>query len=507
MRSFCKIGVLVLMLAMSSTAFAAQAGAGRDERPDDRLVITKLMIETRDPFVETRVTAIQDLGRQSNADLVREFEVFSKLKEIAESDKRFPRERIEALGAMAQLQKNGLGSPNIIDDLLKLIEIGKTSYNSKKGRTPVPVQIAALRLMVVLANAKNTDELLRTRTFDQLKNLWKDSDKPSYNTSSYLRAQMIEAISGFTQEKDTKGLLLDALKEKSKLIRLGALSGLQFWLEVHTNDKDKDIAEDVTKLLQFMFKKPEEVETRIQCIEVLDALAANGYEFSKGNSMLRKAVGSLMNEGTDIEARAAVRFLLRTAADDFDIVDVILEAAQNKGSVKRDFETLHEFSKALVEVMNRVAYDSESTQKSKAKAAAQKVIDHFFAILVQRDAPIVLKQSALFGLGTTPTEFDRTNIVDALIKFLEAVVNAEKAPRSLIDECETSLMALTGESAKRVKIVNPALRGTERFDTMAAENPESVMIEVPNVEAWKTWFENNKEWLAAGKNPLNREGM
>lgn len=510
MRRIGLTGLLGMWLCLVSLAVG---GENQDAaRVDDRVRLTQLMRGLRAPFIETRVTAIQELGKQVNAGLVREFAVLDSLKEIAESEARFPRERIEALGAMVQLHKSGLGSPNILNDLLKLIQVD-TASDASKG-TPLPVQIAALRLMVLLANDARTESLLRDRAFDGLAGMWKDSGKVTNKTPVYLRAQMIEAISGFTGKPNAKTMLLDALGEKSSLIRTGALNGLRLWLENNPSDADKTVAEETQKLLLMMFKKPEEVETRISCILVLDALASNGYDFTKGATQTSKQIAELMNTGQDVEARAAVQFLLRTASDStkrLDIVDDILAAARNQGAVKRDFATLHEFSKALVEVMNSTAVamadKTKTIGKVKAKETVDKIIQHFFSILKQPEAPLVLKQSALFGLGTTPVAFDRTEIVQTLIAFLEAASKAEKPPLTVIEECEKSLTALTGENPKRIRMVNPSLAGTDKGKAMMQDNPEQAMIEMPDIEAWKTWFETNKAWLAPDKDPLMRGDM
>lgn len=472
--------------------FFGAAQGGEKTELTGRPLYVKLLRDLKDPFLENRVKAIRELGNCADADLIREFKVLDALRNQALSDTAFEMERVEALRSLGKLSLNNFRLPTLLEDLTNLV----TEEKKDKTRppTPVSIQVAALNLIVNLA-ANEKEARNAEIAYLAIEKIWNESKKPMSRVPLSLRAQILEAASGFYSIKKGMPILLEGLEEKIPRIRNSAIAGLTNYLANSSEPADEKIKRSVINTFLAAAKEEKETgrESRILCLLCLDTIAANGGDFSR-ETALKTAATELLKTGTDEEVVAAIRFLLRTADEKVSVVDDLLAAARSMEK-SRSFDVRYEISKALVEVLNRISR-VDRTRIKEAQANAQKIVDYFLNDVLDpnKKQSEILRQSAVFGLGAMPIAFDRTKIVKHLILVLEAELLAPNPSKEMIERCETSLMALTGEQPFRIRMAS------------TGEPPKegAAPSEVPDIKRWKEWEAKYSKWLEPDKSPMQR---
>ncbi|MCX7935855.1 MAG: hypothetical protein N3A66_11435, partial [Planctomycetota bacterium] len=195
-------------------ALAAGAGENGDDKPlPERDMFVKLVNQLAAGLTRDRVEAIEALGRQTNADLIREFQVVEKLTAVAEDRNKTasPLERAAAVRSLAVLYSKNLGRQDTIETLVKIVEDSKTD---------VRVRLDVLRL---LAEMGQRQDRITTLAFNALKKMWDNRPRLTPPLPPLVQKDLIECLGGFYKQEGVKSLLWEAFfKEKSQAVRLGA---------------------------------------------------------------------------------------------------------------------------------------------------------------------------------------------------------------------------------------------------------------------------------------------
>lgn len=416
----------------------------------------------KSPYPEERIAAMTALAAQGDASLHAEFKTVDLLVAVANDDKKIPKERCVALEALVRMNELKVVSPDATLPYLVTI------VDDPKGE--LGVRMEALSLIAELA--ENRDGVSVMRAYVTLEDIW----KKRRNYPVKMIANLVEAVGGFTANKDSIKILKEAADPRemqSSAVRASALHALQRFLSANPGEGGK-VSEIVTKAV-FSDKNPEE---RVEAILCLEVLIANG-QVTVSNP-IKTALLGVLDKGGDLEARAAVRVLLQTA--DTSIVDALLKAARYDKARGWNFETYHQVSMALGAVV--VSLRDKYTQN---KATAEKITDYFLATLdpklIKKDdkgkrvMPDELVLSAVRSFGMYTREFDRRKPVQALVVTLN-VANADKWTE-LAAACEDSLKTLTDVQ-------------------VPYRTPEML----PDVDKWKAWYDANADaYLVEGKDP------
>lgn len=406
-----------------------------------------------------KVAAIRELGAETDATLAGEFKIVGILTDISTDNKRFPRERYEALRALVNLYKNGIGNPEILTTLSTMIE---------DNITPPIVRIGALGLLGEMGNFEGPIAL---KAFNTLEDLWAKRTRTRTRLPVPILAKILEAVGGFYKNEDSKKLLLEGLDEKSSYIRAGAMAGLQIYLEASLN---ADIS--LMKPVQRTLSKADTRAERTEAIRVLELIVQNEPAAADNLATSTKdALLKVLSTGGDAEVQAATRLLLRVPEE--KILKAILAEARPSRSRKPtlSYETYHLLNAGLTEALRSLR---ETSTKASSKALSEDILKHFIWILdPNNQAPIVLRQAAIFGLGSWPTEFDRQMVVKVLIRLLEVAKTED-----IIEETEKSLLFLTGREPFRTR------------------DPETKQM-VPDAKAWQSYYQQIAEFLKPNETP------
>lgn len=495
-RAVLALACFLILLSGAATASAADTSSRNN--------VAKWTRELDAPYMEDRLIAIRNLGTVTDSAFAGEFKITDRLVDVVRKPGSFPRERSAALESLVLLNRNGIRVQNILELLSEIVVADPTVV---KVTPPVLVRLEALDLIVEVADQGN--QIDKDRAFATLKKMWEASGSRRSRTPvpGALRAALIEAIGSFTANRDAKEILLKAMEDRTPAIRTSALRGITDYL-YSTGETDKWLAKEVSQkyLALAGSPKPEDLNLRVDLLNCIEVIAANDPEAYSRNASLRTMAETRALAGPNDEARASLRVLLRFADEKLDVVDPILKGASPRnGGPKWSLDTYHDFNKALVELLQRIR---ASRSPSKSAKKAQAIMDHFYKLLDPRltgpaAPPAELKISAIIGLGAVPIDFDRQEVVQRLIALLKLETETPKPSVVIVDELERSLTALTGEKAFRKTLITRSAEG----GAAGAEGGGKVQIsktEVPDVEAWQAWFEANKQWLAANKDPMAR---
>jgi len=473
-------GVLAACLALSLSA-AVRGGEGTttarkgEKELEGRDLVVKLMKrDLRSSSVTERVIAIRKLGQQTDKALVEEFLVVEQLVKIAQDNAKLARERSEALESLVSLYGKGIGSPDTLGILMAIVE-------DEKQNTPNNVRMDAMMLVAEMAEDPKVQFAARGKAFAALEKLWRNRLRS--NLPQSMRAAILNTLGNFPKEDSTKKMLEEGLQEKSAEVRAGALRGLQVYLD-SVEKVDSSLVNAVILLLKKSTDKAETVEL-ILVIDQMVSIDADALRYAKDvkAKLMAMLEGGEGGYGSDEEVRAAVRVLVRVADD--KIVEVLLKAAKPDKARSWDMETYTKLSNALVDIVDQMRGEAKRNEET-----VNKIAEHFAWMLnsdwlAKKSIPEELAQNAILNLGMWPREFDRKEVVKALIRTLAVVWEAGWQP--LIEECEKSLKYLTGQQSPRKR---------EKVDDRWQERPD--------LDAWKVWFEANSKWLEPPKHPTDR---
>ncbi len=468
------LAVMTTVPAVSLAAGTGQAGKAPELSARDQ-ISRAVRMAMRSPFGPERIKAIRALGAQSDKGLVDEFKVLELLVSIAKEGRRLAVERAEALDALVNLYRKGIGSPTTLELLVGIVDDdGKGSSKS--------VRMKALLLIAEMAGSSTDDERVAHKAFSALERIWKNRSRSK--VPSRMLAAVIETVGGFPDNDRAMSMLQDGLEDKSAIIRAGAQRGLQRYLQ-----KAEKINKRLATKIFRLFSKSKNTNERVALIMVIDQMVMIDPSIIKSAKKIQNKLVSLLQAeggyGSNAEVKAAVRVLLQIADD--KIVDALLAAGRPDKSRKWSFTTYETISDALIEVVNKLR-----TNPRKGANTADKIAGHYLWLLnpkwLEGDPKkkgdfVRLVRSAIISLGMWPIDFDRKKIVVGLIKALKTV--GENNWTEMIGECENSLKHLT-----------------------AVPIPYKMTIkarEMPDIEKWKEWYRKNEKWLEAGKDPLDAE--
>ncbi len=447
--------VLAAGLCFCSLAAAAQShGAGAAPVMGDREKAAKAAENLKSPIPERQVEAMRLITQIQDPQVQAEFKFIDELVAVAQDEKANPRIRYEALRTLLVLQNLGISSPKLLTFLAALVT---------DKAADLRVKMQALYLLGQLAGPAS--DMSARSACDTLKKLLRQHDLPEV-----LSARVYAAIGNFSEHAGVKEAVLAGLKEKSSVVRAGALAGLRKVVE-NTGKTDDRLQRELMQLLQ----RGEGTE-RIEAIKLLATLVRNGADLGKA-AVTKETLLKLVNEGSDQEVCTAAELLLSIA--DADVVKQTAKALTSRVS-KLQFATLLN----LVQVLGgMLAQTAKWSDRAAAKDAAEDITKVLYWLIDPKTdpkPPLALRKSAIFGLGMTPTEYDRRPVVKNLLAVL--AVEAKGGTNELVEELEKSLQNLTGEDPKR-------------FPDPATNE------ERPDIEGWSQWLEQNQDQLDAGKTP------
>jgi hypothetical protein len=458
---FVTVAVFACCVNLRAGEESTEQSPAKEKELGPRQMIYKLVKGVNDLYLEERVNNILELGKQSDRDLIKEFDVTNILIKVAESTdrRRFPRERSAALRALFDLASAGVIDVQIVPILTKILD---------SDETPEIVKLDALILLGELGGGEFNP--ITGSAFNALESLWKKRRASSTNRlSERLIVSIIQTIGGFNTNPGCKNILLEGIAEKNNAIRAGAIRGIRSYV-----DASGDSSADIFKAITSMITNVDDKNVKMEAILTLKTLIDNGAKADNLKN-IKKMMIEMLETGSDDEVCAATRLLMVIA--DNDVVEKIRITAWPKPERKLSLKTYTELSMALLESINRlVPVGKKDKPSAKDKEAVDSIAEHFIKIINPKNSvPKELRKSAIFALGCWPVDFDRTKTVALLIHILKI-----ETDQDLIKEAENSLKYLTMRDPFRK--VEP--------DTQK---------EVPDVEAWQKLYDEIKDQFKAGE--------
>ncbi|MHC4872500.1 MAG: hypothetical protein ACYTFY_11705, partial [Planctomycetota bacterium] len=420
------------------------------------------------PYMIDRIEGIRAAGKITEKQLLKDFKIIDHLLDTAKDSGLTPSERSESMQALVQLANRQMtDGTHIVENLAKMI---------KNKKTDIEVRIDALVVLGSLGKVKG--KTIKEEEFiKKVHKMIKEIAEKSINKTS-LRSSAFKVL-GSMAIKGSEDIFIEAINtEKKTAIREAALLGLRNYIEITGNTSQKIMNSICSTTVKFDEKK--ERNLRISGILAIEQFLANGTKLiyaDKVTDFLKKT----MSKGDDEEMITASKCLLRIK--DADIIDAYIKELEKQRGLRATLALVKgtvELFRPLSNIANKKT--SSSKNRSKAEKNAAKIIDKILIPLAKLSgAPDKLRITAIIGLGAIPKVFAREKAAESLIMALPALLKDSKK-EELSTEVQRSLMQIS----RREK---PFLTEADTIDA----------------EAWKEWYDKNKDYLKAGKAPWDKD--
>ncbi|MBP5232098.1 MAG: hypothetical protein J6333_01690 [Planctomycetes bacterium] len=410
--------------------------------------------------------------------LLGEFKVIDRIREVAENPAENPNVRVEAINTLVVFKTNGIEVPKILELFDRMIKGDANNMRVRNAALSLLPNIAPLQSTGTPANVE------RDRIVNTLRELY--AKKSKLPPSTYLA--LVSALGNFGDKDGALNILYNIINtETNATIRCAALRAIRNAIIALGKGDKKSL--DVFEKLLVKATGDENMEARVLIMDCLESLVAQIPTTGKGaawkpTAATKTTALKMLDAGKDPEVVAAVKFLMRVSAQDPSIVDNFLKAATPGTSNRQlSFKSLEMVNSGLVNVLDTIGNDRRN------KDAADKIIKHMLTMLNPNTAgvPEEIKETMIMGLGIIPPTFSRELAVLCLVDLLRIEAEKEAPIPGRIRQIEDALASLT-EIVPFEKIsyeqVN-AEDGTVRIVTKRA----------PDIEAWNAWVKENGKSL------------
>lgn len=410
--------------------------------------------------------------------LLSEFKVIDRIREIAENPAENPNVRVEAINTLVVFKTNGIEVPKILDLFDRMIKGDANNMRVRNAALTMLPNVAPLQTTGLPANVE------RDRIVNTLRELY--ARKSKLPPSTYLA--LVSALGNFGDKEGALSLLYSIVKtDPDVTIRCAALRAIRNAIIALGKGDRKSLTEFENLLAKAT--GDENMEPRVLIMDCLEGLVSQLPTTGKGAAWkptaATKAIAlKMLDAGKDPEVIAAVKFLMRVSAQDPAIVDNFLKAATPGTSNRQlSFKSLEMVNSGLVNVLDTIGKDSRN------KDAADKIIKHMLTMLHPNTAgvPEEIKETMIMGLGIIPPTFSRELAVACLIDLLRLEAEKESPIPGRIRQIEDALASLTEivpfEKVSYEQVTNDD--GTVRIVTKRA----------PDIEAWNAWLKDHAQNL------------
>lgn len=452
------------------------------------------------PLTVERISAMQSIATYNDPAILDEFKVIDKLIEMAQNEKNYLPVRRQALKTLVSLYNNGISIPKLVTLLKDIVSV---DFKNRSGRDAMmqtlQLKLMALELLVDVASSRGASNVVRPeydKVYVMLTEMW----SKKRNLPVALQVAIIQAIGGFGDKSDTVKILSIAINDKDPSVALAAIQAISTAIQLRGDYSRPLLTNFSQKLVNA--SDPNDSQLRVALLDVMQTTYDNGV--LKGEKNLWKpsegvsaVVSKMLNEGDNYEVSSAVRFLMRISGQDPAVSTSLLAVAKPNPAHELSLETIKLINGALIDVMLNITNTKNGPTQYKDKIEA--IIQHMFLMLNpqnKQSIPEDIRQNMIMGLACVPIEIDRTNVVQFLIALLENEASEAAPSPVIIQEIEDALVALTGVQPfviVKVKAVAPANGGS---------GIKVERIETPNIDAWKYWYDKNKDKLVAGQSPF-----
>ena len=420
--------------------------------------------------------------------LLNEFKVIDRIREVAENPAENPNVRIEAINTLVVFKTNGIEVSKLLDLFDRMIKADTNNMRVRNAALTMLPNIAPLQATGTPANVE------RDRIVNTLRELY--TRKAKLAPSTYLA--LVSALGNFGDKEGALNILYSIItSETNETIRGAALRAIRNAI-IALGKGDKKSLDLFEKLLA-KATGDNSMETRVLIMDCLECLVSQLPATGKGagwkpTPATKATALKMLDTGKDPEVIAAVKFLMRVSAQDPSIVDHFLQAAVPGTSNRQlSFKALEMVNSGLVNVLDTIGNDSRN------KAEADKIIKHMLSMLNPNTpgVPEEIKETMILGLGIIPPTFSRKLAVECLIDLLRIEAAKEAPIPGRIRQIEDALASLT-EIAPFEKVSYEQVSGEDGTVRILTKR-------LPDIDAWNEWLKANADSLKENaKSPSRR---